>query len=304
MAHDHHGHHHHHHHAPSAQADRGPLTVALALIAGFMLVEVVAGFVAGSLALLSDAAHMLTDAAAIALALLAARLAGRPPKGAFTFGLQRAEILSAQVNGAALLGLAVVIAVDGVRRLVEPADVEPGIVIAVGLAGAVVNVLAAVSLARAERQSLNVEGARLHVMADLFGSLGAVAAGVVVLATGFDRADPLAALLVACLMLRSAWALLRDSGRVLLEAAPRGIDVGQIGRALASHPGVSEVHDLHVWEVTTGFPALAAHVMVPSGADCHAKRRELQELVRERFAIEHTTLQVDHEPRSELLDIA
>ncbi len=301
MAHDHHG--HQHHHGPSAEADRGPLALALALIAAFMLVEVVAGIVAGSLALLSDAAHMLTDAGAIALALVAARLAVRPPKGAYTFGLQRAEVLSAQVNGAALLALAVVIAIDGVRRLFDPADVEPGIVIAVGAAGAAVNVAAAAALARAERQSLNVAGARMHVLADLFGSVGAVAAGVAVLLTGFDRADPIAALLVAALMLRSAWSLLRDSGRVLLEAAPRGIDVPQIGQALAAHPGVSEVHDLHVWEVTSGFPALAAHVMVPSGADCHAKRRELQELLRARFAIEHTTLQVDHEPRSELISL-
>jgi cobalt-zinc-cadmium efflux system protein len=301
VAHDHHG--HQHHHGPSAEADRGPLALALALIAAFMLVEVVAGIVAGSLALLSDAAHMLTDAGAIALALVAARLAVRPPKGAYTFGLQRAEVLSAQVNGAALLALAVVIAIDGVRRLLDPADVEPGIVIAVGAAGAAVNVAAAAALARAERQSLNVAGARMHVLADLFGSVGAVAAGVAVLLTGFDRADPIAALLVAALMLRSAWSLLRDSGRVLLEAAPRGIDVPQIGQALAAHPGVSEVHDLHVWEVTSGFPALAAHVMVPSGADCHAKRRELQELLRARFAIEHTTLQVDHEPRSELISL-
>jgi cobalt-zinc-cadmium efflux system protein len=238
------------------------------------------------------------------LALVAARLAVRPPTGAFTFGLQRAEVLSAQVNGGALLALAIVIAIDGVGRLVDPADVEPGIVIAVGAAGAAVNVAAAAALARAERQSLNVAGARMHVLADLFGSVGAVAAGVAVLVTGFDRADPIAALLVAALMVRSAWSLLRDSGRVLLEAAPRGIDVPEVGRALASHPGVSEVHDLHVWEVTSGFPALAAHVMVPSGADCHQARRELQELLRERFGIAHTTLQVDHEPRSELMEIA
>jgi cobalt-zinc-cadmium efflux system protein len=196
-----------------------------------------------------------------------------------------------------------VLGVDAVGRLSDPPDVEGGIVVLVGAIGAVVNVAAAAALARAERQSLNVEGARMHVLADLFGSVGAVAAGLVVLATGFDRADPIAALLVSLLMLRSAWSLLRDSGRVLLEAAPRGFDVQAIGRALASQPGVSEVHDLHVWEVTSGFPALAAHVMVPSGADCHGKRRELQELLREEFGIEHTTLQVEHEPATRLVDI-
>jgi cobalt-zinc-cadmium efflux system protein len=301
--HDHHGHGHGHDHAPSADADRGPLALALALIAGFMLVEVVAGVLAGSLALLSDAAHMLTDAAAIGLALVAARLAARPPGGAFTFGLRRAEILSAQVNGAVLLALALVIAVDAVQRLSDPADVDGALVLIVGGIGAAVNVAAAAALARADRRSLNVEGARMHVLADLFGSVGAMAAGLVVLLIGFDRADPIAALLVSALMLRSAWSLLRDSGRVLLEAAPRGLEVDAIGRALAEQPGVSEVHDLHVWEVTSGFPALAAHVMVPSGADCHARRRELQELLRQRFGIEHTTLQVEHEPRSELVAI-
>jgi cobalt-zinc-cadmium efflux system protein len=305
VAHDHQHDHggHGHAHGPSADADRGPLTLALVLIAGFMVVEVVAGIAAGSLALLSDAAHMLTDAAAIGLALVASRLALRPPKGPFTFGLRRAEVLSAQVNGAALLALAVLIAVDAVGRLSDPPDVEGGLVVVVGAVGAAVNVAAAAALARAERQSLNVAGARMHVLADLFGSVGAVLAGLVVLATGFDRADPIAALLVSCLMLRSAWSLLRDSGRVLLEAAPRGFDVQAIGQALAEQPGVAEVHDLHVWEVTSGFPALAAHVMVPSGADCHGKRRELQELLRDRFGIEHTTLQVEHEPASTLMRI-
>jgi cobalt-zinc-cadmium efflux system protein len=298
-----HDHHHDHSHGPSADADRGPLALALALIAGFMVVEIVAGVLAGSLALLSDAAHMLTDAGAIGLALVAARLATRPPAGAFTFGLRRAEILSAQVNGAVLLALAIVIGVDAVSRLSHPPTVDGGIVVLVGSVGAAVNVAAAAALARAERQSLNVAGARMHVLTDLFGSVGAVAAGLIVLTAGFDRADPIAALLVSALMVRSGWTLLRESGRVLLEAAPRGYDVQAIGRALAEQPGVAEVHDLHVWEVTSGFPALAAHVMVPSGADCHGKRRELQELLRTRFGIDHTTLQVEHEPQSRLMRI-
>jgi cobalt-zinc-cadmium efflux system protein len=164
-------------------------------------------------------------------------------------------------------------------------------------------VAAAWQLAKAERRSLNVEGARAHVMADLYASLGAALAGVIILTTGFREADPIAALVVSALMLRSAWSLLRDSGRVLLEAAPRGMEVAEIGDALARHEGVVEVHDLHVWEVTSGFAALSAHVMVPAGADCHAARRELQELLRERFDIEHTTLQVDHTPRGGLLEI-
>ena len=296
-------HHDHHHHGVSPAADRGPLRLALGLILGFMLVEVVAGLLAGSLALLSDAAHMLTDAGAIGLALAAAAVAARPPSGRFTFGLGRAEILSAQANGATLLVLAGVIGFDAVNRLFDPPDVEGGIVLAVGLLGAAVNIGAAWALARAERRSLNVEGARAHVLTDLYASLGAALAGALVLLFDLNIADPIAALLVALLMLRTAWSLLRDSGRVLLEGAPAGMDPEAIGRALAGHPGVVEVHDLHVWEVTTDFPALAAHVLVAPGDDCHRIRRELQAELGDRFGIRHTTLQVDHEHAEELLDI-
>jgi cobalt-zinc-cadmium efflux system protein len=285
---------HHHHHAPSADADTRWLAVALALIAAFMVVELVGGLLASSLALLSDAAHMLTDAAAIGLALVAARLAARPAGGRFTFGFGRAEILSAQVNGAALLVLAGVIAIEAIRRMFAPPDVDGAFVVAIGLVGAVVNVAAAWALGRAERRSLNIEGARQHVLTDLYASLAAAAAGAVVLLASFDRADGIAALFVSALMLRSGWGLLRESGRVLLEAAPRGMDPQAIGEAMAREPGVVEVHDLHVWEVTSGFPALAAHVVVKPGDDCHAMRRRLQRVLEDRFDIEHVTLQVDH----------
>jgi cobalt-zinc-cadmium efflux system protein len=298
-----HEHHGHHQHAISASADRGKLRLALALILGFMVAEVAAGLIADSLALLSDAAHMLTDAAAIGLALGALGLAARPPSGRFTFGLGRAEILSAQANGATLLVLAGVIGFEAVRRLFDPPAVEGGLVIVTGLVGAAVNVGAAWALARAERRSLNVEGARAHVLTDLYASLGAAFAGACVLLFDFREADPIAALIVAFLMLRTAWSLLRDSGRVLLEGAPAGMDPQAIGRALARHPGVVEVHDLHVWEVTTDFPALAAHVLVAPGDDCHRIRRELQSVLGERFGIRHTTLQVDHERAEQLLDI-
>ncbi|HKE81463.1 MAG TPA: cation diffusion facilitator family transporter [Solirubrobacteraceae bacterium] len=295
MAHDHHD------HGPSHDADRRWLAVALGIIAAFMVVEVVAGILADSLALLSDAAHMLTDAAAIALALFAARLAARPARGRFTFGFGRAEILSAQVNGATLLVLAGVIAVEGIRRLWNPPDVEGGFVLVVGLVGACVNIAAAAALGRAERRSLNIEGARAHIITDLYASLAAATAGAIVLITGFNRADAIASLLVAALMLVSGWRLLRDSGRVLLEAAPQGLDPTAIGNALAAQPGVVEVHDLHVWEVTSGFPALAAHVLVKPGDDCHGVRRSLQAMINERFGINHVTLQVDHAPAGERL---
>ncbi len=300
MAHDHH---YGHSHRPALDADRGRLALALALILAFMAVEVVVGIAASSLALLADAAHMLTDAGAIGFALVATRLAARPATGGYTFGLKRAEILSAQLNGATLLALAAFIVYEGVRRLIDPPEVEGAAVLVVALVGVVVNLAATWTLARANRQSLNVEGAYRHILTDLLAFLGTAVAGAVVLLTGFTRADGIAALGVAAIMAWAAYGLLRDSGRVLLEAAPRGLEAGPVGRAMASLPGVAEVHDLHVWEVTSGFPALSAHVLVGPGDDCHARRRELERLLAAEFGIEHTTLQVDHEQPRELLAI-
>jgi cobalt-zinc-cadmium efflux system protein len=285
MAHQHHGHVH--------TDDTRRLTAALVLILGLMVAEVVAGVLASSLALLSDAAHMLTDAGAIALALFAARLARRPPGGGFTFGFRRAEILSAQLNGATLVALALLIVLEGIRRLVDPPEVGGLAVLAVAIAGIAVNLAATRVLAGSDRRSLNVEGAFQHVLTDLFAFIATAIAGAVVLITGFSRADGIAALFVAALMLRSGYGLLRDSGRVLLEAAPRDLDPDEIGNLLAAQSHVVEVHDLHVWEVTSGFPAISAHVTVRAGCDTQAHRRELADLLRERFEISHSTLQVE-----------
>jgi len=277
--------------------ERRALTRALVLIGTFMIAEVVAGAIASSLALLSDAAHMLTDAAALAISLVAARLASRPARGALTFGLGRAEILSAQANGITLLILALVIVYDSILRLISPPRVTGGLVLAVAIVGILVNLVAARVLAPrpdAER-SLNVEGSYRHILTDLYGFLATAAAAVVILTTAYERADPIASLLIAGLMLRTAYGLLRASGRVFMEAAPAGLDPQEIGRALAAEPDVVEVHDLHVWEVTSGFPALSAHVVVRAGADCHERRRHLQRELADRFGIRHTTLQVDHE---------
>jgi cobalt-zinc-cadmium efflux system protein len=284
---------HDHSHTHVHTDDRRRLTLALALILGLMATEVVAGILADSLALLSDAGHMLTDAGAIALALFAAQLARRPAHGGFTFGFRRAEILSAQLNGATLVALAVVIGVAAIERLAHPPDVEGGVVLVVALAGIAVNLAATMVLAGSERRSLNVEGAFQHVLTDLFAFIATAIAGAVVLTTGFAEADGIAALIVAALMLRSGFALLRDSGRVLLEAAPRGLDPEEIGRVLAAQNHVVEVHDLHVWEVTSGFPAISAHVTVGAGCDTQAHRRELAELLSERFGVTHSTLQVE-----------
>jgi cobalt-zinc-cadmium efflux system protein len=278
----------------TAGDDRRRLTVALALIVAFMLVEVVVGAVVHSLALLSDAAHMLTDAGAIALSLLAIRLAARPAKGAMTYGLGRAEILSAQFNGATLLVLALLITYEGISRLVAPPPVGGTAVLVVALVGVVVNLAATRTLSQANRESMNVEGAFRHILTDLAAFIFTAIAGAVIITTGFRRADAIASLVIAAIMLMAAHGLLRDSGRVFLEAAPRGLDPDLIGRAMAAQPGVSEVHDLHVWEVTSGFPALSAHVLVGVRTDCHAVRRDLEALLRDRFALNHTTLQVEH----------
>jgi cobalt-zinc-cadmium efflux system protein len=240
---------------------------------------------------------MLTDAFALGLSLTAARLATRPARGAMTYGMGRAEILSAQANGVTLAILAVLILGDAVSRLASPPHVHGPAVLAVALAGVVVNLVAASVLARGsgEQRSLNVEGSYRHILTDLYGFIATAVAAIVIIATGFSRADPLASLIIASLMLHAAYGLLKESGRIFMEAAPAGLDPEQIGRALAAQPGVVEVHDLHVWEVTSGFPALSAHVVAGAGDDCHQLRRALQVLVQERFGVRHTTLQVDHE---------
>ena len=262
-----------------------------------MVVEVVAGVLASSLALLSDAGHMLTDAVALAMSLVAARLASRPAFGAMTYGLGRAEILSAQANGLTLLVLAGLIAYGAVVHLVSPPEVRGGIMLAVALAGIPVNLVAAriLSGGAGEERSLNVEGSYRHILTDLYAFIATAIAAVVILAAGFDRADAIASLFIAALMLQAAYYLLKASGRVFMEAAPAGLNPDEIGRTLAAQPGVVEVHDLHVWEVTSGFPALSAHVVVRAGADCHELRRELQQVLLDRFDIHHTTLQVDHD---------
>jgi cobalt-zinc-cadmium efflux system protein len=265
--------------------------------------EVVAGIVGDSLALLSDAGHMLTDAVAIGLALAALRLAERPPAGSYTYGMRRAEILSAQFNGATLLVLGVLIVFEGVRRLINPPDVEGALVLIVALAGIAVNLVAARLLAGTERRSLNVEGALRHVVTDLFAFIATAIAGAVIVIWGFGRADGIASLLIAALMLWAAYGLLRDTGRIFMEAAPRGLDPEAIGRALASEEGVVEVHDLHVWEVTSGMPAISAHMLVARDADCHEARWRAARLLADRFGVEHTTLQVEHDPGDELLQI-
>jgi cobalt-zinc-cadmium efflux system protein len=284
-----------HTHTVAPGGDRRYLLAALGLIVVFMLAEVWVGIAAGSLALISDAGHMLTDAASLALAIFAAGLAARPARGRWTYGYQRAEILSAQANGLTLLLLAAWFCYEAVHRLVTPSPVAGAAVLVTAVVGIVVNIAAAWLISRADRRSLNVEGAFQHVLGDLYAFLATAVAGVVVLLTGFARADAIATLVVAGLMIRGGLGLVRESGRIFLEAAPANLDPALIGPAMAAVPGVAEVHDLHIWDVTSDMPALSAHVLVDPTRDCHDVRRDLEVLLRGGYSVDHTTLQVDHE---------
>jgi cobalt-zinc-cadmium efflux system protein len=274
--------------------DRRALTIALLLVVVLMAAEIVAGMVGHSLALLADAGHLLTDAAALGFALVASAMAARPAAGRWTFGYSRLEILAAQANGITLGLIALWIVWSAAHRLVNPHDVRGGLVLLVALGGIVMSIAASVVLARASRESLNVRGAFLHVVTDIAAFGAAAVAGGLILATGWDRFDPIASLAVAALMLWSSVQLLRESTVIFLERAPSDADPEAIGRALVGEEGVVEVHDLHVWTVTSGFPALSAHVLVEPGADCHAARRRLEQVLADNFGLSHTTLQVDH----------
>jgi cobalt-zinc-cadmium efflux system protein len=286
----------HHHGEPglTTAGDRRLLGLSLALLLVFMATEIGVGIVASSLVLLADAGHMLTDAAALALALVAASLARRPAGGRWTFGFGRVEILAAQGNGVTLVVLGLWIVYEAARRLAAPPDVEAGLVGVVALVGIAVNLAVLTLLSRAERQSLNVRGAYLHIATDVAAFVGTGVAAGLILLTGWDRFDAVASLVVAALMLSAGWSLLREAGRIFLEGAPTSTPPAEVGQAIAEHPGVAEAHDLHVWTVTDGFPALSAHVLVQPGADCHRIRFELERMLAERFEIDHTTLQVEH----------
>ena len=293
----------HSHARVSPEADRRLLALALVVFVAFTALELAVGILAHSLALLGDAGHMATDSLALGLALLASWAASRPVRGRWTFGFARAEIVAAQANGIALALVAVWIVYEAIRRLLDPPEVDAALVLPVAIAGIAVNVAVLALLARAQRRSLNVRGAYLHVATDLGAFAGTAVAAALILATGWNRLDPLASLFVAALALAGAWSLLRESGRIFLEGAPAATPPAAVGRAIASHAGVVDAHDVHVWTVTDGFPSLAAHVLVEPAADCHRIRLELERLLRDRFGIEHTTLQVEHVGVSEGLAI-
>jgi len=285
---------HHDHEHGTSEGNRRALAIVLALTASFTVVEIAGGLLTGSLALLADAGHMLSDNLSLGLALFAAWLAQRPATPNKSFGYRRAEILAALVNGITLVAVSIWIFIEAYSRLREPTEVLGGPMLVVAAVGLLVNVAGAIILYRSGGESLNVEGAMRHVFADALGSVGAMAAAAVIILTGWRYADPLISVAIGLLILASSWKLLRDSTNILLEATPSNLNAAEVGQKMASAEGIVEVHDLHIWTITSGFPALSAHVLVGHQEDCHARRRELEGLLTHEYGISHTTLQVDH----------
>ena len=283
-----------HSHGGHRQADKRALTLVFALTATFTIVEVVGGLITRSLALLADAGHMLSDDLSLGLALFAVWLAGRPTTPNRSFGYKRAEILAALFNGVTLVAISIWIFVEAYQRFQNPPEILGGWMLTVAVLGLLVNLIGMLILSRSEGKSLNAQGALRHVFADALGSLGAIAAAGIIILTGWRYADPLISVLIGLLVLGSSWKLLRDSVNILLEQTPRGINANEVGKKMAGVEGVQEVHDLHIWTITSGFPALSAHVLVDRDENCHARRRDLEELLAREYGIEHTTLQVDH----------
>ncbi|MCB8915217.1 MAG: cation transporter [Thermoleophilales bacterium] len=259
-----------------------------------MFAEIIGGLLTDSLALLADAGHMLSDSFSLFLALGAVALAARPATPRRTYGYKRAEILAALINGVLLVVVSVWIVIEAINRIGDPPDVLGGWMLVVAVAGLAVNLIAARVLARSAGESLNVKAALRHVLADVAGSVGVILAAVIILTTGWELADPIVSIVISVLIATSAWSILRDSVDVLLEAAPPGLDTEEIGYSMASLSGVDQVHDLHIWQITSGMPMLSAHVLVAPESDCHGIRRELEVLLDREYGIDHTTLQVEH----------
>jgi len=301
-AHDH-AHGGHAHGDPGSMASRdapsGRLRWVLAITGAFMLAEVLGGVLSGSLALIADAGHMLTDAGSLALSLFAIRMARRPATSEKTYGYVRLEILAALVNGAALLGIAGFIVFEAWHRLSDPVEIRGSIMLGVAVVGLGVNVAGALLLHGHAHDNLNVRGAYLHVLGDLLGSIGAIAAGVVILTTGWTPADPIISVLIAVLILLSAWRLVKEAADVLLEAAPPHIDVEEVVRDLRNVAGLDQVHDVHVWTLTSGFVALSAHGVIDDPTEHTRILDEVQRRMKAR-GIEHVTFQIELRPLYQL----
>ena len=291
------GHQHHHHHASAAEVagNRRRLTVALALTATYMFAEIIGGLAANSLALLADAGHMFSDAAALGLSLVAVTLAQRPATAQRTYGFHRAEILAALMNGAALVALSVLIAREAWERISDPPEVQGGLMLAVACGGLAINVANLMILSGGRESNLNIRGAWLHVMADTLGSLGAMTAGACIYFFGWRWADPSASFLIAALVLYSAWGLVRETLDVLMEGVPKGISIEEVTSALKELPGVLDAHDLHVWSLTSGRNIATTHLIIAEDADHQGIIDAANRTLASRFAIAHATIQVEHD---------
>ncbi len=301
-----HAHAHSHSHGLDARraGNRSRMVIALGINVVLLVATVVGGLLTDSLALLADAGHLLSDVGAIAIGLVAARLAGMAPTPARTYGLQRSEVLGALANGVLLVVVSVLIVVEALSRFGSPPDVSGAGMLVVGIAGLGGNVAATWVLAAGDREDLNLEAVLRHSAADALSSIGVVVAAILILAAGWDEADPIASLVIAGLILLGSWRLLKDPVDVLLEAAPAGTDVAAIGSAMAAEQDVVEVHDLHVWTLTAGFPALSAHVVVRPGCDRDRVLLAVERLLHERFGIHHTTLQmIEEAPSGDLIQV-
>lgn len=289
------GHDHQHAHRAHAAGNRRRLALALALAGGYMIAEFIGGFVTNSLALLADAGHMLSDVGALALSLFALWIADLPSPPRRTYGYYRAEILAALVNGAALVAIAVFICIEAFERFREPPDVRAPLMMAIASGGLIVNLAGLAILHGGRHENLNIRGAWLHVLSDALGSVGTIAAGLLIWAFGWHWADPLASVLIAALVTYSSWRLLAESVAVLMECAPRGIEVDEVFAALKETPGVLSVHDLHIWTITSGFDSLSAHVVIDDERAHHDVLTDLREMLHERFGIDHVTIQIEPE---------
>ena len=281
-------------HAHGAGANKRALAVVLSFTLAYMVAEIIGGLITGSLALLADAAHMASDNVALGLALFAFWLSDKPATPNRSFGYKRGEILAALFNGVTIVAVSLWIFYEAFQRFRDPPEILGGWLLVVAVIGLVVNVAGALILTRSAGENLNMQGALRHILADLLGSVGVIAAAMVILLTGWGYADPIISIFIGVLVLFSSWRLLRESVGILLEGSPPGMDANEVGNKMVAVEGVEEVHDLHVWEITSGFPALSAHVLVGREEDCHQRRREIEGVLKDGFGIEHTTLQVDH----------
>ena len=300
-----HSHGHGHDHGSAyGEKNRKRLAIVLGLVTLYMVAEVVGGLLTNSLALLADAGHMLSDAAALALSLFAMWVARKPPTAKHTYGYYRTEILAALVNGATLVAISVYVVIEAVQRFRQPAEVEGGLMMAVAAGGLLVNLAGLWILNAGRSESLNVQGAWLHVLTDALGSVGAMAAGGLIWAFGWSWADPAASILISVLVLYSSWALLKEAVAVLMEGAPGDVDVDQVRDAIRAVPGVRAVHDLHVWTITSGMVALSGHVVVGDEDYTPAMLTRIRGPLHDRFGIDHVTVQLEcegfEEPRMEI----